>query len=209
VDVFERLAPAAEAMARLLSPHAEVVLHDPRTGTVAAIWNPMSGRTVGDPSLLSELDGIRPAGRDVYGPYPKSLADGRRLSSVSAVIRDDNGHAEAVFCVNVDRTAFDEAARFLAAFAAPATEQPKVLFENDWTETLNDLVGEYIREHGTQVDKLSKSQRLLLVGRLDTAGIFTQRRSVPVVARTLKISRSAVYQLLAESRKDTLDARTS
>lgn len=209
MNVFDRLAPAAEAMARLLSPHAEVVLHDPRTGTIAAIWNPMSGRTVGDPSLLSELDGIRPAGKDVYGPYPKSLADGRRLSSVSAVIRDASGHAEAVFCVNVDRTAFDEAARFLAAFAAPTTEQPKVLFENDWTETLNDLVGAYVREHSTQVGKLSKHDRLVLVGQLDAAGIFTQRRSVPVVARALRVSRSAVYQLLAESRKETPDARTS
>lgn len=207
--MFERLAPAAESIARLLSPHAEVVLHDPATGTIAAIWNPMSGRSVGDPSLLSELDGIRPAGKDVYGPYPKSLADGRRLSSVSAVIRDASGHAEALFCVNVDRTAFDEAARLLAAFAAPTTEQPKALFENDWTETLNDLVGGYVREHSTQVDALSRQDRVVLIGQLDAAGIFNQRRSVPVVARALRISRSAVYQLLAEARKEIPDARTS
>jgi predicted transcriptional regulator YheO len=69
----DRWAPACEAIARLLSPHAEVVLHDPRTDTIAGIWNPVSGRRIGDASLLSELDGLRPAGRDVFGPYPKSL----------------------------------------------------------------------------------------------------------------------------------------
>ena len=58
----DRLAPVCEAIARLLSPHAEVVLHDPATDSVLAIWNPLSKRTVGDPSLLGELDE-----RDVTG----------------------------------------------------------------------------------------------------------------------------------------------
>jgi predicted transcriptional regulator YheO len=121
----DRLAPVCEAIARLLSPHAEVVLHDPATDSVTAIWNPLSRRTVGDPSLLGELDELSPVGPDVYGPYPKSLPDGRRLSSVSAVIRDDEGRPDAVLCVNVDRSAFDAAARILAAFAAPVTVQPR------------------------------------------------------------------------------------
>lgn len=205
-----RLAPVCEAMARLLSPHAEVVLHDPETDTVAAIWNPLSGRSVGDPSLLGELDGLRPAGRDVYGPYPKSLADGRRLSSVSAVVRDDEGRADVVLCVNVDRTAFDAAARLLAGFAAPVSEQPQALFERDWTETLNEVVGGFVRDHGTPVERLTKEQRLALLTTLDSAGVFAQRRSVPVVAQAMRLSRSAVYQLLAETRKEpTSDADAS
>ena len=101
----EQLTPIGEALARLLSPHAEVVLHDPATDEVAAIWNPLSGREPGDPSLLGELDELTATARDVYGPYPKTLPDGRRLSSVSAVIRDDDGKPAYVLCVNVDRTA--------------------------------------------------------------------------------------------------------
>lgn len=133
--------PVCEAVARLLSPHAEVVLHDPGTNRVLAIWNAFSGRVAGDPSLLSELDGLRVTGRDVYGPYPKSLPDGRQLSSVSAVVRDLSGQAEVVLCINVDRTAFQDAARLLADFAAPTEGQPRALFERDWSETLNDIVG--------------------------------------------------------------------
>ncbi|WNV84457.1 PAS domain-containing protein [Umezawaea sp. Da 62-37] len=199
MDAATRLAPVCEAIARLLSPHAEVILHDPATDRIAAIWNPVSGRSVGDPSLLGEL---RSTGQDVHGPYPKSLSDGRRLSSVSAVVRGADGDADLVLCVNVDRTAFDEAARLLAAFAAPEAGRPGALFERDWTETLNDVVGSFVREVGTPVDRLARDQRLTVLGRLDTAGVLGQRRSAPVVARALRISRSALYQLLADLRED-------
>jgi len=199
----EQLAPIGDALARLLSPHAEVVLHDPATDEVVAIWNPLSGREPGDPSLLGELDELSTSGPDVYGPYPKVLSDGRRLSSISAVIRDDDGQPAYVFCVNVDRTAFEEASRLLAAFAEPAAGQPRVLFERDWLETLNENVAEYVRERGVTVERLSREDRVELLGRLDAAGVLSQRRSVPAVARALRISRSALYQHLGEARKES------
>jgi D-arginine utilization repressor len=197
----DRWAPVCEAIARLLSPHAEVVLHDQRTDTIVGMWNPMSGRRVGDPSLLGELDGLRLAGRDVYGPYPKSLPDGRVLSSVSAVVRDGSGRAGLVLCVNVDRTSFQEAARVLAGFAAPVSGQPQELFERDWSETVNDIVGAYVRGTGTPLGRLTRADRLTLLARLEAAGVFTRRRSVPAVARALGISRSMTYKLLAETRE--------
>ncbi|TCO24805.1 putative transcriptional regulator YheO [Kribbella steppae] len=199
----EQLAPIGDALARLLSPHAEVVLHDPTTDEVVAIWNPLSGREPGEPSLLGELDELSTSGPDVYGPHPKVLSDGRRLSSISAVVRDDDGQPAYVFCVNVDRTAFEEASRLLAAFAAPAAGQPRVLFERDWLETLNENVAEYVRERGVTVERLSREDRVELLGRLDAAGVLSQRRSVPAVARALRISRSALYQHLGEARKES------
>jgi D-arginine utilization repressor len=199
---LEQVTPVGEVLARLLSPHAEVVLHDSATDQIAAIWNPLSGREVGEPSLLGELDELTATGRDAYGPYPKVLPDGRRLSSVSAVLRDDDGTAAYVLCINVDRTAFETASRLLAAFAAPVSGQPRVLFEHDWTEKLNELVAGYVQERGVPVERLSREDRVELLGRLDAAGVLSQRRSVPTVARALQVSRSALYQLLAEARKD-------
>ena len=84
-------APVGQAVALLLGPYAEVVLHDPDTDRILAIWNSMSSRGPGDPSLLGELDTLDPSARDVFGPYEKLLADGRRLSSVSAVLRERTG----------------------------------------------------------------------------------------------------------------------
>lgn len=200
------LAPICDAIARLLSPHAEVVLHDPVTDEVVGIWNAISERAVGDPSLLGELQEVTESGTDVYGPYPKSLPDGRWMSSVSAVLRDEAGKPDVVLCINVDRTAFDEASRILAAFAAPVVGQPRVLFEHDWSEALNEIIAEHVRERGLTIDRLTKDDRLELLAKLDKAGVLSQRRGVPAVARALKISRSALYQLIAQSRKEPNDA---
>jgi len=77
-----------------------------------------------------------------------------------------------------------------------------VLFEHDWSETLNEIVAAYVRERGQPVERLSRDDRVELLGRLDAAGVLSQRRSVPTVARALRISRSALYQLLGQTRKE-------
>jgi predicted transcriptional regulator YheO len=89
------------------------------------------------------------------------------------------------------------------------TGQPRVLFEHDWSERLNELVGGFVRERGVAVDRLTKQDRLELLAQLDKAGVLSQRRSVPAVARALRISRSALYQLLAQARKEPIDADPS
>jgi predicted transcriptional regulator YheO len=129
------------------------------------------------------------------------LADGRRLSSVSAVVRDPHGRAEVVLCINVNRTAFDDAARVLVGFAAPAEGRPGPLFEPDWRESVNDIVGGYVRESGVTVDRFSREDRLTMLSRLDAAGVFSRQRSVPAVAQALRVSRSMTYQLLAHLRR--------
>jgi predicted transcriptional regulator YheO len=63
-------------------------------------------------------------------------------------------------------------------------------------------VSGYVRDCGTPVERLGKQQRTALLAQLEAAGIFTHRRSVPVVAQAMRVSRSAVYQLLAEVRAD-------
>ncbi|MCX9191631.1 hypothetical protein C3Y87_09425 [Carbonactinospora thermoautotrophica] len=195
------LGPVCEAVARLLGPHAEVVLHDPQRDAILALWNPISRRRPGDPSLLGELDRVEEVAPGVYGPYEKLLPDGRRLACVSAVVRDEDGKPSAVLCVNLDRTPLDQAAQVLAAFAAPVTPQPQVLFERDWTERINQVIGAFVRERQRPVEQLTRADRLTLLAELDRLGVFSQRRAVPLVARALRVSRSTVYALLAEVRR--------
>ncbi|MFI6583067.1 transcriptional regulator [Embleya sp. NPDC050493] len=193
-------APVCRAVALLLGPYAEVVLHDPETDRVLEIWNPMTSRRAGDPSLLGELDELDPATRDVYGPYEKLLADGRRLSSVSAILRDERDRASAVLCINLDRTPLERAAAVLSAFGAPTVGRPEPLFEQDWSERIRHIVGSHVRETGRPVDRMTRQDRLVVLGRLDEARVFAVRRATPVVAETLRVSRSTVYGLLAELR---------
>ncbi|MEY9963587.1 putative transcriptional regulator YheO [Streptacidiphilus sp. MAP12-16] len=191
-------SPACQAVALLLGPYAEVVLHDAGRDRVLAIWNPMTRREPGDPSLLGELDQLQPSAHDVFGPYEKLLADGRRLSSVSAVLRDADGQPSAVLCINLDRTPLDQAAALLAGFAAPSVPRPEPLFEQDWTERVHQVIGSYVRTRGRPVERLGREDRLAVLAELDQAGIFAVRRAVPVVAGALRASRSTVYALLAE-----------
>ncbi|MGP3943709.1 helix-turn-helix transcriptional regulator [Streptomyces sp. 6N106] len=192
--------PVGQAVALLLGPYAEVVLHDPDTDRVLAIWNPMTTRGPGAPSLLGELDELDPSARDVFGPYEKLLADGRRLSSVSAVLREPGGKAAAVLCINLDRTPLERAAAVLSAFGAPTAHRPEPLFEQDWNEHVQHIVGEYVRECGRPVERLTRADRLAVLARLDDAKIFAVRRAAPVVAGVLQVSRSTLYGLLAEVR---------
>ncbi len=192
--------PVCQAVALLLGPYAEVVLHDPATDRVLEIWNPMSSRGPGDPSLLGELDELDPSARDVYGPYEKLLADGRRLSSVSAVLRDAQGGPAAVLCVNLDRTPLEQAAAVLSAFGAPAVRRPEPLFEQDWSDRIQQVIGACVRETGRPVERLTRQDRLAVLGRLDEAGVLAVRRAAPVVAGALRVSRSTLYSLLAELR---------
>jgi predicted transcriptional regulator YheO len=191
-------SPVCQAVALLLGPYAEVVLHDAGRDQVLAIWNPMTRRAPGDPSLLGELDQMEPSAHDVYGPYEKLLADGRRLSSVSAVLRDPDGRPSAVLCVNLDRTPLDQAAALLAGFAAPTAPRPEALFEQDWTERVHQIIGSFVRTCGRPVERLGREDRLAILAELDQAGVFAVRRAVPVVASALKASRSTVYALLAQ-----------
>ncbi|WP_051969800.1 helix-turn-helix transcriptional regulator [Kitasatospora azatica] len=193
-------SPVGEAVARLLGPYAEVVLHDVATDRILAIWQPMSGRGPGDPSLLGELDQLDPSGQGVYGPYPKLLADGRQLSSVSAVLTGADGRPSAVLCVNLDRTPLEQATQLLAGFAAPLVPRPQPLFEQDWTDRVQQVIGAYVREHGRPVERLRREDRLVVLRELDAAGVFTVRRAVPVVATALRVSRSTLYALLGELR---------
>ncbi|TDD35801.1 hypothetical protein E1286_39100 [Nonomuraea terrae] len=194
-------APVCGAVAALLAPHAEVILHDARRDRVLRVWNPLSRRATGDPSLLGELRRLDPTGDGVYGPYEKLLPDGRRLSSVSAVLRDPDGRPSAVLCVNLDRTPLDQAATLLAAFAAPTAPRPEPLFEQDWTDRVHQIVGTYVRAHGRPAERLTRDDRLAVLAELDEAGVFAVRRAVPVVAAALRISRSTLYALLSDLRR--------
>ncbi|MER7578604.1 PAS domain-containing protein [Kitasatospora sp. NPDC097691] len=191
-------APVCRAVALLLGPYAEVVLHDIATDRVLAIWNPMTPRAPGDPSMLGELDEVDPTAPDVYGPYEKALPDGRRLSAVSAVLRDDAGQPSVVLCVNLDRGPLEQAAALLAGFAAPTAPRPEPLFERDWTERMNDVIGGHVRAQGRPLERFTREDRLAVLHELDQAGVFAVRRAVPVVATALRISRSTAYSLLAE-----------
>ena len=203
-DILQ-FAPIAEAVATLLTPHAEVVIHDLRTQTIAYIANNLSRREVGG-SSLAELKDIGSLGSDVIGPYRKTNFDGRQLKSITAVLRGKAGQPFGLLCINFDIAPIEaarDALNLLAAFQG-AGAQPSALFRADWQETVNAAIADFLGERGLAASALAKEDHAALVEALEQEGYFSIRNLVPYLARLLGISRATVYKHLREARQKKL-----
>ena len=192
--------PLCDAIALLLQPQAEVVLHDLATETVVHIANPFSRREIGEPSLLHEID-FRP---DValIGPYEKVNFDGRRLKSVSAVLRDPGGRAIGVLCINLDVTQLQSAIELLTTLTRVPSDagQPPVLFQEDWHERINAYVHAWTGRNGVSIAGLSRAQKCQLIGELAADGAFGGKHAAAYISRVLQTSRASVYNYLRAAR---------
>jgi predicted transcriptional regulator YheO len=191
--------PVCEAIVALLAPLAEVAVHDIRRDRIVGIWNPISARKVGGRSLLDELPPYSEDAR-VIGPYPKVLADGRAVTSVSVVLHNAKGAPRGLLCINFDRSPLDGAIDLLVRFAAPVEVRSSELFEKDWREQILLVVDEECRSRSLRRDRLTREQRLALVRVLDERGLFATRNAAAHAGRALGVSRTTVYALLKEAR---------
>ena len=191
--------PVCEAIVALFAPFAEVAVHDIRRDRIVAIWNPISERKIGDRSLIDELPPYSEDAR-VIGPYPKVLADGRAITSVSVVLLNAKGAARGLLCINFDRSPLDGMIDLLVRFAAPVEDRPPELFDRDWREQILLVVDEECRSRRLLRDPLSREQRLDVVRVLDERGLFSTRNAAAHAARALGVSRTTVYALLKEAR---------
>jgi predicted transcriptional regulator YheO len=199
------LAPyfaVADGIVALMRPLVEAVVHDLATDSVAHVANPFSPRTPGDPSDLKASEFADDVA--VIGPYEKVNWDGRRIKSVSVVLRDAGGQPIGMLCVNADVTAFDGVQRLLQGLlhAGPAATPVETAFQDDWHERINRFVAGWSAERGTTLDRLDRAGRRELIAAIHRAGGFEGRRAAAYVARMLGISRATVYNELVRLRAE-------
>ncbi|XNO42565.1 transcriptional regulator [Sinorhizobium meliloti] len=195
-------APSAAAISALLYPYAEIVLHDLASGRIAAIWNAFSGRGVGLESLIEDGLGDIVEGASVLGPYEKTGADGRRLKSVSAVLRDGEERAVGLLCINLDVSRIDDAVRLLAAFAGTPEPRPQALFSRDWREEINAALHAWLKVRGLALSALKRPDRVALVAALEEQGLFKTRNAVDHLASLIGTSRASIYNYLSAARDE-------
>ncbi len=196
---LEPYVPVCEAVAALLHPFAEVVVHDLRRGRVVGLWNPAGGRTLGDVTAPGELPAV-PDDGVVVGPYAKTLSDGRPATAVAVVLRNAKGSPRGLLCVELDRSPFESMIDVLVRFAAPAEDVPARLEEKDWRGEIGLVVDDACRSRGWRRDRLSRGQRFELVRLLDDRGLFATRNAAAHAGEALGVSRTTVYALLKEAR---------
>lgn len=194
--------PICDAIAGLLRPHAEVVLHDLATQNVFYIANSYSKRRAGD-SSLTEPEPAFDLSDDVIGPYSKTNWDGRRLKSITAVIRDPEGKPVGLLCINYDIEPFAGALEHLKGLVElpQSSERPSALFSKDWREGVNTIVGEFLAARDVTIAGLDSGDFDDLIAELDRHGVFEIRKVVPYVADLLRLSRATIYNRLGSARQ--------
>lgn len=194
--------PTAEAIERLLFPHAEVVVHDIKQNQIVAIYHPFSKRRVGDSSLFGPEEETAKL-EECIGPYEKTNWDGRKLKSISSVIRDNKDNVVGMLCVNLDVSMFEKMKDFINVFMSDShfTPQPDPLFNDDWQERVNCCVHQYLNERHLALDSLTRNERKKLVEHLYESGAFSVKNSASYIANILNISRATVYNYLSDKQQ--------
>lgn len=209
-SALSKYMPIADAIAMLMQPHAEVVIHDIRKDMIVHIANPFSQRRVGDTSYLGLDRGETGFGleKDVLGPYEKEGGNGQRIRSITAVLRDDRTQPIGILCINLDfsalETALESTTEILNRLIRPeqVEARPEIIFREEWRELIKLEIRAFRLEKGLAQGSMSAKERRELMRRLDQKGLFYARKSVEQVANYLMISRATAYKDLNEIRKE-------
>jgi D-arginine utilization repressor len=205
---LDSYVPICDAIAGLFHPHVEVVLHNLATRKIFYIANSFSKRRAGDASL-NEAEGVFAGMDPVIGPYPKTNWDGRRLKSITAIIRGRTREPVGLLCVNHDIDSLAATVEQLQQIMKlPREDAPTVpLLSQDWRERVNTVIGEFLTVRKSTLAGLKSRDLDELMGELDEHGIFDIRRAAPYVAEVLQLSRATIYNRLAAIRKRGLASR--
>ncbi|WP_018151391.1 helix-turn-helix transcriptional regulator [Leeia oryzae] len=196
--LFTSYAAMADGISSLFFPNVEVVIHDLATQQVVYIANNLSKRQLGDPSGLEEIGFNEDA--EVIGPYEKLNWDGRKIRSVSVLVRNTNKQAVFVVCINMNISVFEDARNALDLFLSVTRlqPQPEQLFKDDWQEKINTFLHHWLNQHQTSLSAISQAQKKALVTALYHEGAFNAKSAADYIANVLSMGRATVFKYLRE-----------
>lgn len=179
----------------LFYPFAEGALHDLKEGKVAALYNNISNRKVGDTTPLQEFNVDLDRFPDYFPPYYKTNWDGRQLKCISITVRDKEKRPIGLICFNLDVSLFQDIEnRFSALLQLKGVgESPVELFGEDWQGQVHLQIDRYLKEHQLLLQRLSRDERRDLIQHLYAKGVFNFKHAAPFVADILGISRASLY----------------
>ncbi|MCY3832726.1 MAG: PAS domain-containing protein [Chloroflexi bacterium] len=202
---FALLKRMSVGIAKLFAPHCEVVIHDfsDLECSIIHIEGNISGRKVGggatDLLLMQARNGD--AVRDFHN-YQTCLPNGKTMKSCTMFLREGSGVAYGAFCINLDINSFADIHRILGDFlAVDAGAEVSETLSDDIQRTIHSILREALNEIGAELPIISKDHKIDLIARLDEKGAFQVKRAVPLIAEELGLSRSTIYNYLAEARE--------
>lgn len=203
-ETLRLLREIAAGLRRLFAPICEIIIHDfaDFEHSIVYVDGNITNRRVGDTAteyLLARV-GQGQTEEDLYN-YITDLPGGRTIKSCTIFLRDAQGNAYGAFCVNVDITAFVDLHKAMSSFVI--AEDPTDSAEGvpkDIEETIHVIVSDTLRNNGQTPAYMSREAKIELIGRLAEKGVFQVKKSVPMLADLLGLSRATVYNYLREAR---------
>jgi predicted transcriptional regulator YheO len=199
---LSRYTSIADAITRLFHPNAEVVIHDIQSDNVFYIAGTFSGRKPGDISLLKLDDQNVLENETVIGPYEKVGEKGQRIRSVTSVLRDDDGVALGLMCINLDYSVYEPVLDLLEGLIRPIQTHahPEMLFQNDWRDQIKLEIRSYLLKNNLTLETLTPESRKKMVAHLNARGLFYAKKSIEQLAGILGVSRATAYNSLKAVR---------
>ncbi|KZB80147.1 aminotransferase class V-fold PLP-dependent enzyme [Amycolatopsis regifaucium] len=190
-DLLTALVPAVHALAAMLGPGNEVLLHDLSRlpDSIVAIAGDLTGRTVGGPMTDLLLGLVRRGTTQDLTNYETHGPDGRAIRSSTLFLRDADGVAIGCLCVNR-----------LSDGSPNADGHEPETFPPDVDSLQRFLVGRAVAKAGIPVDLMKKRHKAAVVRELDEAGFFLIKDSVDHLAGELDVTRYTIYNYLNEIR---------
>lgn len=200
-QAFEFLDRTARGIAEMFGSSCETLVHDMGVPThpILSIYNGhVSGREVGS---TMDIMGIglaldEQAATTDQVNLAATTPDGRQTkSSTFHMIGEDYNLALGI---NFDYTSLVFANRTLMDLMSAQSDLQSALWQEGDSRQLAGLFDKCLTSLGKPVEALTKRDRMRLVAMLEQHNAFSYRKSVPYVAKHLRVSRYTIYKYLGE-----------
>lgn len=215
-----------EFLGRALGPDYEVAFHDltdNNRSLVAIANNHISGRDVGAPLTNVALKIIADRSyqtADHRTHYRGMSIDGRILRCSTMFIKNDSNELVGLLCINFDDSRYQELSERILELChpdifvesnflfdsdrvplRPSTEDTES-FHNSIDDVAGNAVSDVLRDMGVTAERLTHEEKMTVVEKLDTRGVFLLKGAVRDVARALCCSPASVYRYLSKLRNE-------
>lgn len=202
-EVLKNYIPTAKAIVNLLGKNCEVVIHDlsqPESSVVFVINGEVTGRKVGQSfdHLVKQVLLNKDFKDDCSANYYYETESGKKIKSVSSMLRDINGDAVGMLCINYDITALKQVENILDNFLDKPTEIISSEPEQDVQTVINQIIFNVIGNNNSK--DLSRKKCVEMIKFMDDKGIFLVKGAMEKVAELLGVSKVTIYSYLDEAK---------
>jgi len=206
--ILNSFKPLADAIAKTFGGFCEAVIHDfsdPDHSLVYISGN-VTKRKCGAPITNLVLQALKMYGDsvpDMIG-YRSVTRDGRDLKCTTVFIRRPGHGVIGCFCINIDISDLKSGYARLGELLSTVGDDDLGNQHEEFVEDVPGLVRTVlssILETSKNPADLSKDDKLALVEKLETKGLFLVKGVIEEVARLMNISKHTVYRYLDEVRR--------